>query len=150
MHEWLAFVRLIYRGLFQKLSQLRREHAAENNRAGWYQSQCTRLPISELKYDKFSLVDEVARTCNNLDQLVSTLEDHRLKQMAELEADLAARQEKIMGTWVESFTAMNKAKDNGRLNEYTSQLVLLVNSFLNKNEFRQAKLWTLLTFFFSF
>ena len=85
-------------------------------------------------------MDEVARTCNNLDQLVSTLEDHRLKQMAELEADLAARQEKIMGTWVESFTAMNKAKENGRLNEYTSQLVLLVNSFLNKNEFRQAKL----------
>ena len=96
------------------------------------------------------LVDEVARTCNNLDQLVSTLEDHRLKQMAELEADLAARQEKIMGTWVESFTAMNKAKENGRLNEYTSQLVLLVNSFLNKNEFRQAKLWILLTFFLVF
>ena len=93
-----------------------------------------------IQCDMLLLVDEVARTCNNLDQLVSTLEDHRLKQMAELEADLAARQEKIMGTWVESFTAMNKAKENGRLNEYTSQLVLLVNSFLNKNEFRQAKL----------
>ena len=72
--------------------------------------------------------------------MISTLEEHRLKQMEELEADLAARQEKIMGTWVESFTAMNKAKENGQLTEYTSQLVLLINSFLNKNAFRQGKM----------
>ena len=40
-------------------------------------------------------------------------------QMAEHEADLAARQEKIMGTWVESFTAMNRAKESGQLQEYS-------------------------------
>ena len=83
---------------------------------------------------------EVAKTCNQLEQLISTLEEHRLKQMEELEADLAARQEKIMGTWVESLTAMDKAKESGRLNEFTSELVLLVNSFLNMNTFRQGQM----------
>ena len=85
-------------------------------------------------------MDEVDRTCSQLEQLEATLEEHRMAQMAEHEADLAARQEKIMGTWVESFTAMNRAKESGQLQEYTAQLVLLLNKFLNKNDLRQSTL----------
>ena len=79
------------------------------------------------------LVSEVARNCNQLEELVNTLEDFQTKRLAELEKDLEARQEKIMGTWVESFTAMTKSHKKGELAAYTANLVLLVNKFFNKN-----------------
>jgi len=46
------------------------------------------------------LVSEVARNCNQLEELVNTLEDFQTKRLAELEKDLEARQEKIMVTKV--------------------------------------------------
>ena len=58
----------------------------------------------------------------------------------ELEKDLEARQEKIMGTWVESFTAMTKSHQKGELAAYTANLVLLVNKFFTKNHQQFSRL----------
>merc|ERR1711970_782721 len=46
------------------------------------------------------LVLEVAKNCNQLEELVNTLEEFQTKRMTELEKDLEARQEKIMVTKV--------------------------------------------------
>ena len=59
--------------------------------------------------------------------------------MTELEADLAARQEKIMANWVESFTTLTESHKNGKLAAYAAKLTLLMNSFFTKNELTTSR-----------
>jgi len=100
-----------------------------------YQNATEQKIIDMADINPISLVSEIGSTCNQLEDLICELEEYQSKRMTELEADLAARQEKIMVTKVAEIETEVEELKKQKENVSDEVLFQKMNEFIDQNSF---------------